>query len=93
MTINFLMQSTKVLWGGLYDEEDLRLIYGYVIHIDDDILNDYYNTCTIFKYDNDLELFLEIIYALIDIFEEREEYEKCEILKKIKDKSTNIINK
>ena len=70
MTIGFLLQSTKVLEGGLYDEEDLRMIYGYMIHIDDEILNDYYNTCTIFTYDNDLELYIEIIDALIKIFEE-----------------------
>jgi hypothetical protein len=69
------------------------MIYGYVIHIDDEILNDYYNTCTIFTYDNDLELYIEIIDALIKIFEEREEYEKCEILIKIKDQSNKIINK
>ena len=93
MTIGFLLQSTRVLEGGIYDEEDLRMIYGYVIHIDDEILNDYYNTCTIFTYDNDLELYIEIIDALIKIFEEREEYEKCEILIKIKDQSNKIINK
>jgi hypothetical protein len=93
MTINFLLQSTKVLWGGLYDEEELRLIYGYVIHIDNEILNEYYNTCTIFTYENDLELYLEIVDALIKIFEEREEYEKCEILKKIKVESNKIIDK
>jgi len=93
MTIGFLLQSTKVLEGGLYDEEDLRMIYGYMIHIDDEILNDYYNTCTIFTYDNDLELYIEIIDALIKIFEEREEYEKCEILIKIKDQANKIINK
>jgi hypothetical protein len=82
-----------VLWGGLYDEEELRLIYGYVIHIDNEILNEYYNTCTIFTYENDLELYLEIVDALIKIFEEREEYEKCEILKKIKVESNKIIDK
>jgi hypothetical protein len=93
MTIGFLLQSTRVLEGGIYDEEDLRMIYGYVIHIDDEILNDYYNTCTIFSYDNDLELYIEIIDALIVIFEEREEYEKCEILIKIKEQANKIINK
>jgi hypothetical protein len=93
MTIGFLLQSTRVLEGGIYDEEDLRMIYGYVIHIDDEILNDYYNTCTIFSYDNDLELYIEIIDSLIVIFEEREEYEKCEILIKIKEQANKIINK
>ena len=69
MTIGFLLQSTRVLEGGIYDEEDLRMIYGYVIHIDDEILNDYYNTCTIFTYDNDLELYIEIIDALISPYD------------------------
>ena len=57
------------------------MVYNYMILVDNDILNDYNNTCTILSYESDLHLYVEIINALIEIYEEREEYEKCEILK------------
>jgi hypothetical protein len=60
--------------------------------IDNEILIDYNNTCTVLSYDNDLELYIEIIDSLILVFEEREEYEKCEKLKNKKDDSIEIIN-
>jgi hypothetical protein len=63
-----------------------------MINIDNDILNDYNNTCTILSYDNDLELYIEIIDSLIQIFEDREEYEKCELLLFKRDESLEIMN-
>ena len=63
-----------------------------MINIDNDILNDYNNTCTILSYDNDLELYVEIIDSLIQIFEDREEYEKCELLLFKRDESLEIMN-
>jgi hypothetical protein len=63
-----------------------------MINIDNDILNDYNNTCTILSYDNDLELYVEIIDSLIQIFEDREEYEKCELLLFKRDESSEIMN-
>jgi hypothetical protein len=59
--------------------------------IDNEILNDYNNTCTIISYDSDLQLYIEILDELIRIFEEREEYEKCEILKNKKEESLIIM--
>ena len=56
------------------------------------LLNDYNNTCTILSYNNDLELYIEIVDSLILVFEDREEYEKCEKLKNKKDDSIEIIN-
>jgi hypothetical protein len=67
------------------------MVYLYVISLDNDILNDYNNTCTILSYDNDLELYLEIIDALIKIYEEKEEYEKCSLLIQKKEDATIII--
>ncbi len=90
--VNFLMQATRVLHLGNFDDEELEMVYDFVSNLDNDILNDYNNTCTIVSYDNDLQLYIEIVDKLILIFEEREEYEKCEILKFKKDDSIEIMN-
>ena len=92
MSVNFLLQATRVLHVDNYDNDDLTMIYNFMINIDNDILNDYNNTCTILSYDNDLELYVEIIDSLIQIFEDREEYEKCELLLFKRDESLEIIN-
>ena len=92
MSINFLLQATRVLSFGNYDDIELSMTYNYLTALDNDILNDYFNTCTILAYNNDLELYLEIIETLILVFEEREEYEKCAKLKVKKEESINIIN-
>jgi hypothetical protein len=90
--MNFLLQATRVLHVGNYDEEELKMVYEFIVNLDNEILNDYNNTCTIVSYDNDLQLYVEIIDSLILIFEEREEYEKCELLKYKKDDSIVIMN-
>ena len=92
MTINFLLQATRVLHFGNYDEDELTMFYNYLTALDNEILNDYYSSCTILSYDNDLELYVEIINALIFIFEEREEYEKCFKLKSKKEESIIIMD-
>ena len=48
---------------------------------DEDLLSDYNNTCTILSYDSDLELYLEILGTLIVVYEEREQYELCKLIK------------
>ena len=92
MSINFLLQATRVLSFGNYDDVELSMTYNYLTALDNEILNDYYNTCTILAYNNDLELYIEIVETLIIVFEEREEYEKCAKLIKKKKESINIIN-
>jgi hypothetical protein len=62
-----------------------------MVAVDNDILNDYNNTCTIVSYDSDLQLYIEIIEALIVIFEGREEYEICGILKDKRDDAIDIM--
>ena len=91
MSFNFLLQATRILHVGNYDEDELIMIYNYLIALDNDILNDYFNTCTILSYDNDLQLYIEILDALIVIFEDREEYEICEMLKHKKDDAIEIM--
>ena len=93
MSLNFLLQATRVLHVGNYDEDELEMIYNFFISVDNEILNDYYNRCTILSYNNDLELYVEITDSLIEIFEEIEEYEKCILLKYQKEESLKIMNK
>jgi hypothetical protein len=90
-SFSFLLQATRVLHIGNYDDGELKMIYGYVTSLDNDILNGYYNTCTLLTYYNDLELYIEIVEALIYIYEENEEYEKCVILKNKKEESIKIM--
>lgn len=92
MSVSFLLQATRVLHIDNYDDDELTMIYNFVVNLDNDILNDYNNTCTILSYDNDLELYIEIVDSLIVIFEEREEYEKCELLLFKREESVEIIN-
>lgn len=88
MTINFLLQTMRVLHVGNYDEEELSMVYNFIISVTDDVLNDYKDTCTILSYENDLELYMEILDICIVIFEDKEEYEKCQ---KLKDKKEEVI--
>ena len=46
---------------------------------------------TIISYDNDLELYVEIIDAMLLILEGKEEYEKCQVLKNKKEECIKII--
>ena len=89
--LNFLLQATRVLSVNNYDEDELIMVTNFMVAVDNEILNDYNNTCTILTYDNDLELYVEILDALISIFEEREEYEICGILKDKRDDSVDIM--
>ena len=92
MEMRFLLQATRVLGDNSYTEDELIMITNYMVAVDNEILNDFNNTCTILSYDNDLELYIEIIDALLNIHEEREEYEICEQLKLKKDESIIIMS-
>lgn len=91
VSFNFLMQATRVLYVGGYDETELVMIYDFIVSVDETVLNDYHNSCTVLTYNNDLELYVEILDILIKIFEEKEEYEKCNFLMKKKAESSAIM--
>jgi hypothetical protein len=91
MSVNFLLQSTRILHNDNYDENELEMITNFMVAVDNEILNEYNDTCTILSYDNDLQLYIEILDALIVIFEDREEYEICEMLKHKKDDAIEIM--
>jgi len=93
MNINFLMQATKVLSTNDYDGNELEIITNFLIAADEDLLYDFNNTCTILTYDNDLELYIEILSTLIKVYEEREEYEMCDLIKYKLEDAKEIINK
>jgi len=91
MSINFLLQVTRILHNGDYDDYDTRMFYDYLKNLDNSVLIDYYNTCTVLNYNNDLELYIEVIDKIISILEVEEEYEKCQILLDKKNKSLEIM--
>jgi hypothetical protein len=93
MSVNFLLQATRVLSFNNYDEDELKMVYDFMISIDNEILNDYNMSCSIMIYNNDLELYVEVLDALINIFEDREEYEKCQLLIDKKEESLIILEK
>ena len=93
MSVNFLLQATRVLSFNNYDEDELKMVYDFMISIDNEILNDYNMSCSIMIYNNDLELYVEILDSLINIFEDREEYEKCQLLIDKKEESLIILEK
>ena len=86
MSVSFLLQATRVLHVGNYDDDEVRMIYDYIRNVDNDMIFDYINNKTILSYNNDLELLIEIIDRMIQILEETEEYEKCLVLKNKKER-------
>lgn len=93
LKINFLLQATRILNVGNYDEDELEMIYKFIVTVDKTILNYYNESKTIFSYLSDLELYIEIVDELIKVYEERENYERCALLINKKQDAINILNK
>lgn len=91
MSINFLLQAIRIIHIGNYDDTEIRMIYEYLKNLDNVILNDYFNSNQVLHYNNDLELCVELIIKMIKILEDREEYEKCQILLNKKEESLDIM--
>jgi hypothetical protein len=91
MSINFLLQAIRIIHIGSYDDTELRMIYDYLRNLDNIVLNDYFNSNQVLHYNNDLELCVEVIIKMIKILEDREEYEKCQILLNKKEESLDIM--
>lgn len=87
MSLSFLLQATRVLHIGNYDEDEVRMIFDYVRTVDNEMIFNYINTNTIISYDNDLGLLIEVIDKLMVVLEETEDYEKCLVLK---NKKSNV---
>ena len=88
-----MLKATRILQVDNYDDNDLEMIYNYVISIDYETLIDYNNNKTILICDNDLEFFIEIIDVLTQALIDIEDYEKCQVLKYKKEECLTIMNK
>jgi len=91
MSINFLLQAIRILHIGNYDDTEIRMIYDYLRNLDNVVLNAYFNTNSVLQYGNDLELYIEVIDKTIKVLEDKEEYEKCQILLNKKEESLDIM--
>ena len=93
MSVSFLLQVTRILHKGNFDEDELFMVYDYLKTIDNEVILQYYYTSSILSYNTDLDLFIEILDRTIQILEEKEEYEKCQILQNKKNECLIIKNK
>jgi hypothetical protein len=75
-----------------YNDDELRMIYDYLLFLDYEILFSYFMNNTIHGYDNDLCVYIEVIGETIKKFELTEEYEKCCKLKLKREEAIKIIN-
>jgi hypothetical protein len=91
MSVSFLLQATRVLHVGNYDDDEVQMIYDFLRNVDNELILEYNSRSTILSYNNDLELYVEIIDAMLLILEEKEDYEKCQILKNKKEECIKII--
>ena len=91
MSINFLLQAIRIIHIGNYNDTEIRMIYDYLRNLDNVVLNDYFNTYSVLQYNNDLEFCIEVIDKMIIVLEEKEEYEKCQVLLNKKEVSLDIM--
>jgi hypothetical protein len=91
MSINFLLQAVRIIHIGNYDDTEIRMIYDYLRNLDNATLFDYFNSYTVLQYNSDLEFCIEVIDKMIKVLEDKEEYEKCQILLNKKEESLDIM--
>ena len=87
MNLFFISQAIKLFSEQLYTEDELRMIYDYLITIDNHVLDSYISD------EKSLLLYLKALNLVIKIYENREEYEKCFLVKKKVDITINLIKK
>lgn len=93
ISFKYLLQMSRLLTDKIYNDNDLIKMYNFILSIDNSELNEYLLTKTLFSYENDLELYLEVLKNILKIFEETENYELCIEIKKKIDDCQIIINK
>jgi hypothetical protein len=92
ISFNFIIQATVVLNKEKHNDEDLNLIYKFILSLDNDTLIDYNFRQTLIGYENDLELYFDILNSLIKIYEFTEDYEKCQKLLIKKNNTIKLTN-
>ena len=90
MSVSFLLQATRVLHVGNFDDNDIQMIFDYIKSIDNETIFHYYTSTSVLSYSSDLDLLIEVIEKMIRILERVEEYEKCLILKNKKEDCLRI---
>lgn len=88
---NFLMQAIKILNNERINEQELDMVYEFLITISGEELKNFNDTTTTVTFSNDLKMYVSTISRLIKIFEEKEKYEECSELKKKYDESMLIL--
>lgn len=90
--LNFLIMSKKILNSIELENHELEKIYDFVLTIDNYTLSKYINEQTLTTYNNDFEIYLYILNRLIVVYEDTQEYEKCMLLLRKKNKVINELN-
>jgi hypothetical protein len=93
ITVNFLLQATRILHVGNYNDDDLEMVYNFMVNVDNEILIHYLNSKSVLAYESDLELYIELIDVLVSIYENNEEYENCKKLLDKKEEAIIILKK
>lgn len=93
MSINFLLQATRIIHIGNYDDTETRMIYDYLRNLDNATFIEYLNTYSVLNYNHDLEFCIEVIDKTIKVFEVEEDYEKCQVLLDKKKQAEKITKK
>ena len=78
--ISFLLQTNRKLVDAKYTKDDLELIFSFLTSVDYIDIIEYLHSKTIFSYDCDLDLYIETVEKLIEIYEDKEMYEECQML-------------
>ncbi len=95
VSYDFLMQAVKILHTNEHDKYELDIVYDFIIQLTDETIYSYMEKKTIISYDNDFELFIQLIDRLIEILENEvyEEYEKCRNLLNKKEYCKKLLTK
>lgn len=93
MSVSFLLQATRILHVGNYDDNDVYMIYNFIDSVDNDVIFEYHSTSSVLSYNTDLDLFVEIIDRMLGVLELVEDYEKCAVLKNKKEQCFKIKKK
>ena len=81
------MQVIRLFQMENYTEDELRMAYDYLLTIDNEIINSYIDNV------EDIEVYILAISYILKIYERKEEYEKCYLLKKKADSARKLISK
>lgn len=74
---DYLIQAVKVIHANDNSEFEINTVYEWVLIVENETILRYKNRNSIVSFDNDLDVFIELIDYLIKLFEKTEEYEKC----------------